>query len=100
MSDSDHVVVYDHPLSPYGQKVKIALQEKGVDFEAPLPSNIGSGETSGEFARVSPRGEVPALLHGDVAVFDSSVILEYVEESRAAVAARRRSAPGCACSKR
>jgi len=80
MSASDRVVVYDHPLSPYGQKVKIALQEKGVPFEAPLPSNIGSGETSGEFARVSPRGEVPALLHGDVAVFDSSVILEYVEE--------------------
>jgi len=30
MSTSDRVVVYDHPLSPYGQKVKIALQEKGV----------------------------------------------------------------------
>ncbi len=74
------VTVYDHPLSPYGQKVKIALLEKGVAFDAPLPTNIGSGATSGEFARVSPRGEVPALIDGDVAVFDSSVILQYVEE--------------------
>ncbi len=74
------VTVFDHPLSPYGQKVKIALLEKGVAFDAPLPTNIGSGETSGEFARVSPRGEVPALVDGDVAVFDSSVILQYVEE--------------------
>lgn len=79
MSESA-VTVYDHPLSPYGQKVKIALLEKGVAFEAPLPSDIGSGTTSGEFARVSPRGEVPALVDGDTAVFDSSVILEYLEE--------------------
>ena len=25
--------LYDHPLSPYGQKVKIALIEKGVEFQ-------------------------------------------------------------------
>jgi glutathione S-transferase/RNA polymerase-associated protein len=74
------VTVYDHPLSPYGQKVKIALLEKGVPFEAPLPGNIGSGNTGGEFAKVSPRGEVPALVDGDVAVFDSTVILEYIED--------------------
>ncbi len=75
------VVVYDHPLSPYGQKVKIALLEKGVAFDAPLPSNIGSGSTDGEFARVSPRGEVPALVHGETALFESSIILAYIEET-------------------
>ncbi|MGA1676879.1 MAG: glutathione S-transferase family protein [Pseudomonadales bacterium] len=77
---TDLVIVYDHPLSPYGQKVKIALMEKGVAFEAPLPGNIGSGSTGGEFARVSPRGEVPALVDGDTAVFDSTIILEYIED--------------------
>ncbi|MBX3707859.1 MAG: glutathione S-transferase family protein [Pseudomonadales bacterium] len=74
------VIVFDHPLSPYGQKVKIALMEKGVAFDAPLPGNIGSGNTGGDFARVSPRGEVPALVDGEVAVFDSTVILEYIED--------------------
>ena len=29
--------LYDHPLSPYSQKIKIALREKGVPFEACLP---------------------------------------------------------------
>lgn len=77
---NDSVTVYDHPLSPYGQKVKMALLEKGVPFEAPLPGGIGSGRADGEFARVSPRGEVPALVHGDLAVFDSTIILEYIEE--------------------
>lgn len=74
------VTVYDHPLSPYAQKVKIALREKGVAFEAVLPEAIGSGARSGRFAEASPRGEVPALIDGDIAVFDSSVILQYIED--------------------
>ncbi len=37
------LVLYDHPLSPYTQKVKIALLEKGVEFEAPMPDGIGTG---------------------------------------------------------
>jgi len=74
------VRVYDHPLSPYGQKVKMALLEKNVPFEAPLPLNIGSGERSGEFAAANPRGEVPALVDGDVKIFDSTIILEYIED--------------------
>ena len=74
------MIVCDHPLSSCGQKVKIALLEKGVAFEAPLPSNIGSGATGGEFAKASPRGEVPALSDGDVSVLDSTVIPEYIED--------------------
>ncbi|MFQ5699482.1 MAG: glutathione S-transferase family protein [Myxococcota bacterium] len=75
------VTVFDHPLSPYAQKVKIALREKGVDFEARLPDAIGSGTATGEFASASPRGEVPALVDADgTRVFDSSVILEYIED--------------------
>ncbi|KAI9031399.1 glutathione S-transferase domain-containing protein [Hyaloraphidium curvatum] len=72
--------VYDHPLSPYAQKVKIALREKGQEFEAPLPSGIGSGGAGGEFTEANPRAEVPALIDGDVRVFDSTIICEYIEE--------------------
>ena len=74
------VRVYEHPLSPYAQKVKIALSEKGVAFEALMPAEIGSGRMAGEFAAASPRGEVPVLVDGDVRLFDSSVIVAYVEE--------------------
>ena len=77
---TEPVIVYDHPLSPYGQKVKIALMEKSVAFEARMPDAIGSGSVSGEFAGASPRGEVPALIDGDVTLFDSTIILEYIEE--------------------
>ena len=74
------VLVYDHPLSPYGQKVKIALLEKGVPFEARLPNAIGSGTAEAAFARANPRGEVPTLVDGEVSVYDSTIILEYIEE--------------------
>ena len=74
------LLLYEHPLSPYAQKVKIALREKGVEFETRLPEGIGSGTTKGGFAEASPRGEVPVLLHGDTAIFDSTIILEYIEE--------------------
>jgi len=72
------IVLYEHPLSPYAQKVKIALAEKGVEFECRLPDFM-SGQDP-DFAAANPRLEVPALVDGDTRVFDSTVILEYIED--------------------
>lgn len=82
------LIVYEHPLSPYAQKVKIALMEKGIPFEARLPEGAFSssdGTTDNDFAGSSPRGEVPSLVEksdeGDnVRIFDSTIILEYIED--------------------
>ncbi|MBV9990945.1 MAG: glutathione S-transferase family protein [Alphaproteobacteria bacterium] len=74
------LIVYEHPLSPYAQKVKIALDEKGVAYEARMPVAIGSGQPDREFLRSNPRGEVPSLIDGDDAIFDSTIILEYIED--------------------
>jgi len=71
--------LYEHPLSPYAQKVKIALGEKGIQFETKLPDILG-GSDRDEFLAVSPRLEVPALLDGENAIFDSTIILEYIED--------------------
>jgi glutathione S-transferase/RNA polymerase-associated protein len=72
------VLLYEHPLSPYAQKVKIALAEKGVAFECRLPDFM-SGQDP-DFAAANPRLEVPALVDGDTRVFDSTIILEYIED--------------------
>jgi glutathione S-transferase len=46
-----------------------------------LPDGIGTGASIDDFTKASPRGEVPALLIGDdVRVFDSTIILEYIED--------------------
>lgn len=75
------MILYEHPLSPYAQKVKIALREKNLPFELVLPDGLGSGAGfSQDFAAASPRIEVPALIDGEARVFDSTIILEYIED--------------------
>jgi glutathione S-transferase/RNA polymerase-associated protein len=69
--------LFEHPLSPYAQKVKISLYEKGVEFETTIP-NIGGPDPA--FEAVSPRREVPCLVDGPLEVFDSTIILEYLED--------------------
>jgi glutathione S-transferase/RNA polymerase-associated protein len=71
--------LYENPLSPLAQKVKIALYEKGLDFRCDVPDLL-IGTPEQEFARVSLRREVPTLVDGDVSIFDSTIILEYIEE--------------------
>ena len=74
------ITLYDHPLSPYAQKVRIALREKGVPFQVAQPGGLGAGGAAGEFAEANPRAEVPVLIEGEARVFDSTIILEYIED--------------------
>lgn len=74
------MLLYEHPLSSYAQKVKIALREKGLAFTVETPAALGSGTAGGAFAAASPRNEVPALIDGAARVFDSTIILEYLED--------------------
>ncbi|HEY2709906.1 MAG TPA: glutathione S-transferase family protein [Caulobacteraceae bacterium] len=75
------ITLYDHPLSPYAQKVRIALREKGLEFQLAQPGGLGAGSAAGEFAEANPRAEVPTLIDDDVRVFDSTIILEYIEDN-------------------
>jgi glutathione S-transferase/RNA polymerase-associated protein len=72
--------LYEHPLSAYAMKAKMALLEKGLEFEAVVPGGLMDGTAGGEFVDVSPRAEIPALIDGEVKVFDSTIILEYLED--------------------
>ena len=74
------MLLYEHPLSSYAQKVKIGLREKSLAFDKETPAGIGSGKADGPFAASSPRNEVPALIDGDTPIFDSTIILEYLED--------------------
>jgi glutathione S-transferase len=75
------IVLYEHPLSPYSQKCKTALAEKNVQFELRLPERFGTGSTTDRgFIERNLRHEVPALVDGEARIFDSTIILEYIEE--------------------
>src|SRR6185503_9373866 len=49
-------------------------------FKVETPQALGSGKAAGPFAAASPRNEVPALIDGDARIFDSTIILEYLED--------------------
>ena len=74
------LTLYEHPLSAYAMKVKMALLEKNLEFKAMIPEGMADGTTGGDFVEASPRAEIPALIDGDVQLFDSTVILEYLED--------------------
>ena len=74
------MLLYEAPGSPYAQKIKIALREKAVDFQLELPESLGTGRTEGPFGIGNPRAEVPLLVDGQTRIFDSTIILEYIEE--------------------
>ena len=77
MSD---VILHEHPLSSYAQKIKIALREKSVDFTVVVPEGLGSGQPNPAFAALNPRLEAPVLMAGEDCIFESTIILEYIED--------------------
>src|SRR6266403_3783491 len=68
-----------HKLCPYVQRAVIALSEKGVAFER---IDIDLAKKPDWFLTISPLGKTPVLQVGDVAIFESAVILEYLEETQ------------------
>ncbi len=67
-----------HKLCPYVQRAVIALTEKGVGFER---IDIDLANKPDWFLAISPLGRTPLLVVGDVPIFESAVILEYLEET-------------------
>jgi glutathione S-transferase len=68
-----------HKLCPFVQRAVIALKEKGVPFER---IDIDLNNKPEWFLKISPLGKTPVLLVGDKAIFESAVILEYLEETQ------------------
>lgn len=67
-----------HHLCPYVQRAAIALAERGLAFERVW---IDLGRKPDWFLRISPLGRVPLLQVGEHVIFESAVILEYLEET-------------------
>jgi glutathione S-transferase len=62
--------------SPFARKVRIALAEKGLEYEKDVES--AAKRPLDVFSAQNPSLEVPVLLDGDVTIFESNLILEYL----------------------
>lgn len=68
-----------HKLCPYVQRAVISLTEKDVPFER---IDVDLANKPDWFKKVSPLWKTPVLLVGNTAIFESAVILEYLEETQ------------------
>ena len=66
--------------APNPTKVALFLEEAGLQYEA-IPVDGRKGDQhKPEFLAVNPNAKVPAIVDGDVTVFDSNAILLYLAE--------------------
>ena len=66
--------------APNPTKVALFLEEAGLAYE-PIPVDTRKGDQhKPEFLKINPNAKVPAIVDGDVTVFDSNAILSYLAE--------------------
>lgn len=75
--------LYSGPVSLFTAKVRIALAEKAIPYER---IEVGWNRQDGyaphhpDVIALNPKRQVPVLVDGDTVVYDSTLILEYLEE--------------------
>jgi glutathione S-transferase len=75
--------IFSGPLSMFGAKVEIAAREKAIGFElvmVPFDPARGYDPKHPEVLRINPKRQVPVLIDGDLELFDSTQIFEYLED--------------------
>jgi GST-like protein len=70
---------YFHP-SPNPAKVALFLEESGLPYELVLVDTHKGEQHTSAYRAINPNGKTPALVDGDVTVFDSNAILLYLAE--------------------
>lgn len=74
------MTLYGRILSPYVTRVALAARAKGFKYEIKLPDGIKSPA----YLKLNPLGKIPVLIDGKAVVYESPVIVDYLEaKSRA-----------------
>jgi GST-like protein len=73
------IKLYYHP-SPNPAKVALFLEEAGLEYELVSVDTRKGEQHLPAFTAINPNAKTPALVDGDVVVFDSNAILVYPAE--------------------
>jgi glutathione S-transferase len=76
--------LYSGPVSLFSRKVEIALYEKGLAFErvgVAFTQTKGYAPKHPDVLALNPKGQVPVFVDGDLSLYDSTVIIEYLEDA-------------------
>lgn len=70
------ITLYERTDCPFCWKVRLALAELGMEYRV---ESTRLGEKHPTVAELSPAGTVPVLVDGDTVIWESAVILEYLD---------------------
>jgi len=73
--------LYDFALSPRVRKVRIVLAEKGLQYEKVTIDITKDEQKTPEYLAINPYGKVPALQDNGTTVYESTVIMEYLNDA-------------------
>ncbi|MRV70922.1 glutathione transferase [Duganella sp. FT92W] len=66
--------------SPYAMSVFVTLKEKGIPFDLEVLDLDAGQHREAAYRDLALNGRIPALVHGDFVLTESSAITEYLEE--------------------
>jgi GST-like protein len=72
------MIKFYYNAAPNPMKVAFLLEELGLPYEAIAVDTRKGEQFAADFLRVNPNAKVPALVDGEVTVFDSNAILLYL----------------------
>ena len=77
----NEIILYDYEASPCARRVKICLMEKGISYRTQIIDLAKMEQKNPEYLRINPNGLVPAINHNGRVIFESSVIIAYLEDN-------------------
>jgi|TARA_B110000438_G_C15619556_1_gene565922 glutathione S-transferase len=68
--------IHGSPLSPFVARVILACDHKGLSYGVVMPKG---GLKTPEFLALNPFGKIPTVQDGQTTIFESDVVVEYLE---------------------
>ena len=72
---------YDNDFSTCAQKVRLLLCEKKLQWDTKWLDLRAGDQLKPDYLALNPNGVVPTIVHDDQSVFESSLVLQYLEDA-------------------
>src|SRR5690606_39077262 len=77
MAVTNRLACYCDPADHYSHRVRLVLAEKSVSADI---IDVPAGTCPSQLAEANPYGSVPTLVDRDLVLYESTIIMEYLEE--------------------
>lgn len=68
--------LYHHPYSLDSQKVRLALEEKGIDYTSYHVNPLTGKNMESKFFRMNPSAKLPVFQNGGHIIFETIAIIQ------------------------